>query len=751
MKDMKYRFLIVLIGIVFNASLMAQSGGVLIGQKPESSPDASAILELFSSDKGLLIPRTTIISIVEPAKGLLIFDTDSTQFLYFDGTDWMSLVSKLDMTNANAEMQLLLNSKIDSVTNLFLDLDKMQALQMDTIISVIGESVSAQGLVNDSIFAKIAANLSSDTIQSLQIDTINSVIVETVSAQGLVNDSIFNTIAANMSSDTIQSFEIDTLKLILSQIDGEGLSSDTSILKVNASTGLAIIEDTVRIVTGDSAQVMVTTGDGNNVEWVDREEIGKPLLAGSNMIVDDIDGKNIVSLQDTVAIETLVFDNDSISAVAKAADWGTVAPDDSTSISTVSYTHKAIKEGGDDIGFNGNRNITRDIKIGSTTLKGQNVSTENIQEFLEAIFFPKSAPRIDVLTYASSSTPVLAYTTWKNISAPISLDWQVTNISKTVDGLVGAEYDITSIILKNDDSGADIAGSPSSSGDAVVTGTFSNITIDASGKDATVEWQKVVTMEVEDGLESVTTKDLVFTFSPAVEHVLGTPITSGSAYRVRTGAEIDLNVQVPLTVNEEILTTLTIDGNGVTIPDAFTTVPNANEKTEVFSVMFPHSEGLVETSTQIYAAKKEVSVVSTGQIYNTPQTKNTGAVYLVDKAFTGFIADTVTIVDNDFLTFTDTEVNLNPYGMLSTTDNGKKLTNSTGDKYFVAFAIPTYGDISKKYKIETFDVGQWNLDESSNSRVVTTSSGGFSNSYYVVFTSNKYDLNTDVTARIIKQ
>ncbi len=54
-----------------------------------SSPDASAALDVSSTDKGFLMPRMTTVqreAIASPANGLMVFDTDSnSQWTYFGG------------------------------------------------------------------------------------------------------------------------------------------------------------------------------------------------------------------------------------------------------------------------------------------------------------------------------------------------------------------------------------------------------------------------------------------------------------------------------------------------------------------------------------------------------------------------------------------------------------------------------------------------------------------------------------------
>ena len=56
-----------------------------------TDPDASAMLDVKSTDKGMLIPRMTqtqMDSITNPATGLSVYNTDMDAVCYFNGTDW---------------------------------------------------------------------------------------------------------------------------------------------------------------------------------------------------------------------------------------------------------------------------------------------------------------------------------------------------------------------------------------------------------------------------------------------------------------------------------------------------------------------------------------------------------------------------------------------------------------------------------------------------------------------------------------
>ncbi len=83
-----------------------------------TTPDPSAIVHIQDTAKGLLIPRMTTAqknNIPNPAKGLMIFQTDSTEgFYYYTGTQWVSFANNYkqtliltgDITNSEAAAKI---------------------------------------------------------------------------------------------------------------------------------------------------------------------------------------------------------------------------------------------------------------------------------------------------------------------------------------------------------------------------------------------------------------------------------------------------------------------------------------------------------------------------------------------------------------------------------------------------------------------------------------------------------------------
>ncbi len=81
--------LICLVLLFTTFSLYAQRVGI-----GTASPEASALLDLTSTDKGILIPRMTTVqrnAIATPAAGLMVYDTNLMGFWYYNGSSWLSV------------------------------------------------------------------------------------------------------------------------------------------------------------------------------------------------------------------------------------------------------------------------------------------------------------------------------------------------------------------------------------------------------------------------------------------------------------------------------------------------------------------------------------------------------------------------------------------------------------------------------------------------------------------------------------
>src|SRR5215831_2745665 len=92
-----------------------------------TTPDASSLLEIKSTQKGVLIPRMTLVqrnAIAAPATGLLIYQTNSTPgFYYYSGTAWTAVSPKgVNKTLNNLTAPTALNVDLLPGTNNALNL-----------------------------------------------------------------------------------------------------------------------------------------------------------------------------------------------------------------------------------------------------------------------------------------------------------------------------------------------------------------------------------------------------------------------------------------------------------------------------------------------------------------------------------------------------------------------------------------------------------------------------------------------------
>jgi hypothetical protein len=89
---MSFKFFYLTISVLFfTKTLLGQGVGI---NETSSSPDPSAMLDVSSTTRGVLIPRTdttTINAATTPAVGLLIYQNSDNIFYYYNGTKWVSI------------------------------------------------------------------------------------------------------------------------------------------------------------------------------------------------------------------------------------------------------------------------------------------------------------------------------------------------------------------------------------------------------------------------------------------------------------------------------------------------------------------------------------------------------------------------------------------------------------------------------------------------------------------------------------
>lgn len=85
------KLLLTLVFLITIIGTYAQNVGI-----GTTTPNSSALLDLNSTTKGLLLPRlnnTQMFAIQNPASGLVVFNTNYNELCHYNGTTWRSLIN----------------------------------------------------------------------------------------------------------------------------------------------------------------------------------------------------------------------------------------------------------------------------------------------------------------------------------------------------------------------------------------------------------------------------------------------------------------------------------------------------------------------------------------------------------------------------------------------------------------------------------------------------------------------------------
>jgi hypothetical protein len=123
--NLNMKYIVLILALMMVAPAM-QAQGVAIGTG-NPQPDSSAMLDIQSSTKGVLIPRLTTVSRpASPANGLLIYNADSSHFEYWNGSAWTRLTTGAGSgfslpfggsSNANSPLFRVQNTMTSGIAN----------------------------------------------------------------------------------------------------------------------------------------------------------------------------------------------------------------------------------------------------------------------------------------------------------------------------------------------------------------------------------------------------------------------------------------------------------------------------------------------------------------------------------------------------------------------------------------------------------------------------------------------------------
>ena len=120
--------LLTLLFALLALSMFGQTGNVGIGTV---DPEPSAILDIASDDRGVLIPRHSTesrLAIVNPAQGLIVYDTSKQAIYYYDSTEWVNLNDRLLLVDSDGDTKVSVDKYAIDEDVVRIDLDGTEHL-----------------------------------------------------------------------------------------------------------------------------------------------------------------------------------------------------------------------------------------------------------------------------------------------------------------------------------------------------------------------------------------------------------------------------------------------------------------------------------------------------------------------------------------------------------------------------------------------------------------------------------------------
>ena len=217
-----------------------------------TNPDASSILDLTSSSQGLLAPRMTTVqrdAIISPAIGLLIYNTSTSHFNYFDLV-WKEYSEYTNYYNSNSTNDVTTTSTLDEV---------VPGMTIAPLLSGTYEVTFNCSYINSPIDRVVSANESFPSTMAQQAKSDLELLINQLNSLTVTNathlpafgngETIFPGVYSIAGAASI------ALNLTL---DGGGDSNSIFVIKANGA-----------LAAGANTNVVLTNGaQARNVFWL---------------------------------------------------------------------------------------------------------------------------------------------------------------------------------------------------------------------------------------------------------------------------------------------------------------------------------------------------------------------------------------------------------------------------------------------------------------------------------------------------
>lgn len=292
-----------------------------------NAPDKSSAVDIFSSKRGLLIPRLELKStgvaspVTKPAESLLVYNTTTTGdvtpgFYYWENNRWVRFVAsnteKTVTVTAGTNVDVVVDSSVLNTTDYKVSVKPGDEDGKVLVTKIDGSNsttvwVDPKEFVSNAVSATNGLTVVNDKEGNSQFE-LGGALTKDLTTIGTGNGKNLAIIGL---TDVSEDFNGDKQKIVVmgadgilkitspkslieesiknGDITGRGLTSSSIVVSEKGKN--ALLQDVVIDIKGGSeaGQVLVTKGDGVNTttEWVDASKLGNTVTANNGLTKDE--------------------------------------------------------------------------------------------------------------------------------------------------------------------------------------------------------------------------------------------------------------------------------------------------------------------------------------------------------------------------------------------------------------------------------------------------------------------------------